>query len=209
MKTSLTCRFATLGLVAVLAAPAGATQTADANAAKTHRGHIMLSLGDGSRSEIFDFEELAIGESRQVQGKDGKIVTLTRAADAMTIQTDEKTIRVPTPKPGERVSRVRIERKDGSESTREVIALRHNDTDIGDLDGDLELVLDGLDGATLSTVRTALSTIALGDIGDTLDGIDLDGLDADVAEALAEARANGHGKVLVIHKKRTEAGPEQ
>lgn len=204
MKTSLAFRFATLGLVAALAAPAAATQAADADAAKAHHGHIMLSLGDGTGSELFDFEELAIGQSRQIQGKDGKIVTLTRAADGMTIQTGEKTIRVPMPAPGERMSRVRIERKDGgSPSSREVIALHHHDG-TGAAEGDLELLLDGDGEGVMSIVRTALTTIDLGDVGEALDAIDLDGLDADVAEALAQARASGHGKVLVIRNKRTE-----
>ena len=207
-------------LLAAMALPVAAAEPVDAKAS-TPRGKVLLSLAQDGSSDTFQFEELAVGESRQIQGKDGKLVTLTRSADALTIESDGKTTRVQTPASGTGTSQIRVVRHGGDGTGHKRVIVRRGDNvnvDLADLDGtdldgtdldvagldlaELELALADLDEVSvdvdvaLISARTALATIDLKGL-DT----DLEGLDEKIQAALADARANGDAKVIVLRRK--------
>lgn len=204
-------------LLAAMTLPVAAAEPNDAKASVSH-GKVLLSLDQDGISDTFSFDELAIGQSRQIVGKNGKLVTITRAVDALTIEADGKTTRIQTPasSTGTGTSQIRIARHggDGTGHKRVIVRRGHNvNVDLADLDGtdldvadldlaELELALADLDGisvdvdAALISARAALATIDLKGL-DT----DLEGLDEKIQTALADARANGDAKVIVLRRK--------
>lgn len=205
-------------LLAAMTLPVAAAEPNDAKASVSH-GKVLLSLDQDGISDTFSFDELAIGQSRQIVGKNGKLVTITRAVDALTIEADGKTTRIQTPASGTGTggtSQIRIARHggDGTGHKRVIVRRGHNvNVDLADLDGtdldvadldlaELELALADLDevsvdvDAALISARAALATIDLKGL-DT----DLEGLDEKIQTALADARANGDAKVIVLRRK--------
>lgn len=189
-------------LLAATSLSAVATEPADTKSTAPH-GKIVLSLDQDGINETFNFDQLAVGESRQIAGKNGKLVTITRAADALTIEADGKTTRITPPGNGV-LSQIKLLRTgDGGEERR--VLMLHGDK-AHDFNDDV-IVLDGnADGLDLE-IEEALSRARI-----ALDAVDQETLDAALAKAraqidavdadavVAQARADG-SKVVLIRRK--------
>ena len=151
----------------------------------------------------FAFDQLAIGESRQFAGKNGKLVTITRAADALTIQSDGKTTRITPPASGT-LSQIKLLRTDDGEQEQRIMVLHGGEAH--DISGGLVMLDASTDGLVLE-IEEALSRARI-----ALDAADQEALDAALASAreqidaidanaiVAQAHADG-SKVVLIRRK--------
>ena len=151
----------------------------------------------------FAFDQLAIGESRQFAGKNGKLVTITRAADALTIQSDGKSTRITPPASGT-LSQIKLLRTDDGEQEHRIMVLHGGEAH--DLSGGLLMLDASTDGLALE-IEEALSRARI-----ALDAVDQEAVDAaratareqieaiDAKAILAQARSDG-SKVVLIRRK--------
>ena len=151
----------------------------------------------------FAFDQLAIGESRQFAGKNGKLVTITRAADALTIQSDGKTTRITPPASGT-LPQIKLLRTDDGEQEQRIMVLHGGEAH--DISGGLVMLDASTDGLALE-IEEALSRARI-----ALDAVDQEALDAALASAreqidaidanaiVAQAHADG-SKVVLIRRK--------
>ena len=127
----------------------------------------------------FAFDQLAIGESRQFAGKNGKLVTITRAADALTIQSDGKTTRITPPASGT-LSQIKLLRTDDGEQEHRIMVLHGGEAH--DISDGLTMLDASTDDLVLE-IEEALSRARI-----ALDAVDQEALDAALDAALASAR---------------------
>ena len=151
----------------------------------------------------FAFDQLAIGESRQFAGKNGKLVTITRAADALTIQSDGKTTRITPPASGT-LSQIKLLRTDDGEQEQRIMVLHGGEAH--DISDGLTMLDASTDDLVLE-IEEALSRARI-----ALDAADQEALDAALASAreqidaidanaiVAQAHADG-SKVVLIRRK--------
>lgn len=199
---------ASLPLILATALPVSATETASPQVSVS-RGKVVLALDQDGIADTFAFDELAVGESRQIVGKNGKIVTVTRATDALTIEADGKTTRIEPPGPGDTRSRIKVLRTGEDGEERRIVMLHGTGAlniadDLVLLDGTLDdLDLDIDIEKALADARVALDSVDRTVLVQSLDKAraHLDAIDIDAI--VADAKANG-GKVLVIRRKSQE-----
>lgn len=177
------------------------------------RGKVMLALDQDGIADTFSFDELAIGESRQIEGKNGKLVTLTRSVDALTIEADGKTTRITPSGSDGALTRIKLVRNgtDNDGEARRLMILGGSSLDITDDLMVLDGTLDGLDldldiQEALSRARVALDSVDRTILVKSLDAAraDLDNIDIDIDSIIADAKANGGKKVVVIRRKSEE-----
>ncbi len=199
---------ASLPLILATALPVSATETASPQVSVS-RGKVVLALDQDGIADTFAFDELAVGESRQIVGKNGKIVTVTRATDALTIEADGKTTRIEPPGPGDTRSRIKVLRTGEDGEERRIVMLHGTGAlniadDLVLLDGTLDdLDLDIDIEKALADARVALDSVDRTVLVQSLDKAraHLDAIDIDAI--VADAKANG-GKVRVIRRKSQE-----
>lgn len=174
---NLSSRF--FGLIAALALVTTATVADDVEIIEKHKAKIVIA-GD-AEAEVFEVEDLEVGESRQFFTDDGREVVILRSEDGFDITIDGESI-------GGDATQVKVmhlSTGDGTESDIEVIRLGDG---VGDLEiaSDFQIFVGDGEGEGDGKVRV----IRLGGEGEGEGGVQM--------IRLGDGDGEGEGKVKII-----------